>query len=176
MLHTRGMELTALLREGILFLTVFAGLSIILYVVFSPLEGLLQSIVASHARSILHVIGTPTQTLNSIQFWAGNKLIEISPLCAGMMEMILLASVMMATRTVSRMKKIKGIVVGIALVYVFNLLRIVITVQQLIHASFSFAEFTHDWLFRGLLFVGLIGIYYAWLSTHSIIMEKTHSE
>ncbi len=164
MLHTRNGDAVPFLREGILFLATFAGLSVVFYAVFSPGEGILQTLVASHVRSVLHAIGTPTQTLNFFQFWAGNKLIEISPLCAGLMEMILLAAVMMATRTVSLSKKIKGILVGITLLYVFNVLRIVMTIQQLIHTSFSFAEFTHDWLFRLVLIFGFVMVYAGWLN------------
>jgi exosortase/archaeosortase family protein len=168
MLHPSAYSDNPLIREGIIFLATFAGLSIVLYAVFSPLESGLQALVASHAQNVLHSIGTPTQTLTTIQFWAGNKLIEISPLCAGLIEMILLTSVMIATRNTAWQKKLFGMVGGIIVLYAFNILRIVFTVQQIVHTPFSFAEFTHDLLFRLILFAGFAGMYYVWLNYFTI--------
>lgn len=156
------------MREGILFLaqmSVFAG---VLFLLFQPFEIFLQEMVACHARAVLHVVGTNTIEQNSIQFWVEDKLVEISPLCAGLIEVILLASAIAATRMVSMEKKIKGILAGIVLLYAFNIFRIVITVQQLVHTSFSFAEFTHDVFFRLILIGGFALIYAGWLNIEKI--------
>lgn len=164
MLHTNAQRNKTLLREGILFLAqagVFAG---IVFIILQPFEILLQELVARHAQFVLNALGTRTIFQNTIQFWAGNNLVEISPLCAGLLEMILLASAMAATNTVSNVKKLKGILAGVALLYLFNVFRIVITVQQLVHTTLSFAEFTHDVFFRLMLIAGFALVYAAWLN------------
>lgn len=164
MLHTNTQRKKALWKGGILFLAqvgVFTGL---LFLLFQPMEFFLQELTATHAQFVLHVLGTATVSQDAIQFWAGNNLVEISSLCAGLLEMILLVSAMLATDTVSLEKKMKGIIAGVILLYAFNIFRIVITVQQLVHTSLSFAEFTHDVFFRLMLLVGFAAIYAAWLN------------
>ncbi len=172
MVHTLNMEKREMAREGILFLAQLGVLACVLFLLLQPLEIFLQELVTIHARVVLHAIGTNTMEQNSIQFWAGNKLVEISPLCAGLIELILLASAIAATRTVSIEKKMKGILVGIILLHALNVLRIAITVQQLVHVSFTFAEFTHDVFFRLVLIIGFAAIYGGWLNIEKIVKKS----
>ena len=164
MVHPNVRAAKTLVKEGILFLAqaaVFAG---VLYIILQPFEIFLQELVAQHTQWVLNALGTTTTFQNTIQFWAGAYLVEISPLCAGLLEMILLASAMAATSTVSNVQKTKGILAGVALLYLFNVFRIVITVQQLVHTSLSFAELTHDVFFRLMLIAGFAAVYAAWLN------------
>lgn len=153
------------LREGIIFLATFLVAAVVLYFVLSPFETNLQKIEANQTQSILNAVGVDTTPAgNPIQFWMNGKLIEISALCSGLLEMILLASAILATPTATPRKKILGIIIGVAILYMFNLFRIAVTLLQLEHASFSFAELTHDVLFRLILIVGFAALYGAWLN------------
>lgn len=151
--------------EGARFFLAWAMLSVILWIIFQPFELILQEVTRAHVQTILHAIGTNTILQNPIQFWTQNKVIEISPLCAGLVEIILLASAMAATPTVSNRKKIIGIILGVSVLYVFNVLRIVFTVQQLVHTNVAFAELTHDVMFRILLVAGFALLYWVWLNS-----------
>lgn len=168
MLHFSSSETRSLIKEGILFLAQMGVLAGVLFVILQPFEMGLQELVSSHAQWILHALGTSTISETNVRFWAESALIEISPLCAGLLEMILLASAIAATNTASLSKKIKGILVGVTLLYLFNVFRIIITVQQLVYTPLSFAEFTHDVFFRVVLIAGFAAIYSAWLNSQKI--------
>ena len=164
MVHTSDAEKKILVREGILFLCQWAVLCGILMLVLAGGEHSLQALVSAHAQLGLRVVGTHTSPLSPVQFWAENKAVEISPLCSGLVEMILLASAIAATPGFSWRKKIVGIAAGVALLYLFNIFRIIITVQQLIHSPLSFAAFTHDVLFRIVLLAGFALLYGGWVN------------
>ncbi len=168
MVHPNAQQKKTILREGILFLAQVGVFTGILFLVLQPLEIFLQELSAQHAQFVLNALGTHTVVQNNIQFWAEKNLVEISPLCAGLLEMILLASAILSTNTVTNIKKIKGILAGVALLYLFNVFRIVITTQQLVHSSLSFAEFTHDVFFRLMLIAGFALVYAGWLNFEKI--------
>ncbi len=96
--------------------------------------------------------------------------ILISWLCAGVMEIIILISAIIASFGVSCEKKLKGIVAGIVTGYVFNLLRVWVTINIILTQSVEVADFTHDTLFRLILFVYITGFYVVWFywSEHGI--------
>lgn len=163
MVHTDAQRGKVLLREGIIFLATFGVSGGVLYLLLRPVEIILQTLLSTHVQRGLEIIGTRVVEQSPIQFWAETHVIEISPLCAGLLEIILFASAVLATRDVNMRKKMQGIVVGIIALYVFNVLRIVFTVQQIVHTPFSFAELTHDVLFRLILLVGFAAAYAYWL-------------
>ncbi|MFA5930879.1 MAG: exosortase/archaeosortase family protein [archaeon] len=90
------------------------------------------------------------------------KVIFISWLCTGILEIIVLASAILASFGVSWKKKLQGILVAIILGVIFNLLRIVITVNIILGQEGQIVEFTHDLLFRVILFVYIVGFYVLW--------------
>ncbi|MEK6902702.1 MAG: exosortase/archaeosortase family protein [archaeon] len=157
------------LHEGIRFLATFLIVAAALLFLFTPMESWLQQLEAGQTQSLLHALGVPTSPAqNPTQFWMNGKLIEISPLCSGLLEMILLASAIIVTPSASVRKKVVGLVIGIFILYVFNLFRMGVTLLQLEHASFSFAEITHDILFRVILIVGFALLYAVWLNFSSM--------
>ncbi|MEK6820990.1 MAG: exosortase/archaeosortase family protein, partial [archaeon] len=119
--------------------------------------------------SLLSSVGVSTSDAgNSIQFWMSGKRIEISALCSGMLEMILLASAILATPIRTVRARILGVVAGVGVLYVFNLFRMVVTLLQLEHTSLAFATLTHDVLFRLVLIVGFALVYWVWLHAERI--------
>lgn len=151
-------------HEGIRFILTIILVAGILFLLLQPLEIHLQPIEAKLVQFKLNLLGTSTRaTENPIQFFAQDKLIEISALCSGLMEMILLVAAIAATRNASMRKKIIGIIVGVLLLFAWNIARMLITIQQLLHTSLEFAEFTHGVLFRVMLVLGFALIYMLWL-------------
>jgi exosortase/archaeosortase family protein len=157
-------EKRKIVREAIGFLGRWGLGFMLVYFLLAPFETHLQSIEANHVRGVLELVGVnTTPTLVPFQFFMNGKLIEISALCAGLLEMVLLASAMFATRGETARAKVGGIIVGVGVLYAFNILRMSITLLQLEHSSLSFAVITHDFLFRFILIVGFAFLYGAWL-------------
>jgi exosortase/archaeosortase family protein len=150
--------------EGLEFLLKMAVVAGLLFILFQPVELILQRAIAQLSQNVLEMLGTIIiQTSNPIQFFADNYKIEISPLCSGLLEVCLLAGAVMATKGKKWKSKLKGIVVGIVLLQTFNVIRITATIMQLNHTSIEFATFTHDVLFRIVLLIGFAILYGAWL-------------
>jgi exosortase/archaeosortase family protein len=139
------------------------------YLFLSGIVGLFPQIIFKAAT------GIPTETLLNIQgietsheylenytIYINETTILISWLCAGTMEIIVLISAIIAGFGVSWEKKLKGIVAGIITGYVFNILRVWITINVILTQSIEVADFTHDVLFRIILFVYITGFYVAW--------------
>jgi exosortase/archaeosortase family protein len=157
--------------EAIAFLTRWGVLFVFFYFILMGYERALQEMETQHVQSILSALGMAT--LNgptSIQFFAGINRIEISALCSGLIEMVLLGTAILATQTRSIHSRLRGVIVGVFLLYVFNLVRIVITILQLHYTTLSFATFTHDILFRLILILGFAILYGAWLNFDKICM------
>lgn len=157
------------IHAGIVFLLAWGGVFVLFWGTFSWIEPTLQSGVAGHAQWVLEHVGVSTApTQNPVQFWAELFLIEISPLCSGMLELILLSAAITATPGRSVRNKLLGITGGIFFLYVFNVLRIVFTILQLTHTSLAFATLTHDILFRITLLGGFALAYGIWLHSRVI--------
>ena len=87
---------------------------------------------------------------------------QISYLCTGLMEFILIVSAIIATTGIKKGKKIIGIIgAGIATL-LFNLVRIIITISLIDKTSLETIELAHDLLFRISLFVLIAGYYFIW--------------
>jgi exosortase/archaeosortase family protein len=165
------------IQEGLRFILIIILIAGILFLFLQPLEIHLQALEANILQSKLGALGTETRaTENPIQFFAGEKLIEISPLCSGLMEIILLIAAIIATRDASVRKKVIGIILGAGVLFVWNLVRMVVSIQQLLHTSIEFAEFTHGVLFRVMLVVGFALIYWIWLRSRDIFESGTNKQ
>ncbi|MEK6971095.1 MAG: exosortase/archaeosortase family protein [archaeon] len=167
---SRREKKTSIKNEAIRFLLVWGAGFALLYMILSPFESLLQGVETEHVRFLLERVGVSTTAGGGVpfQFVMGNKTIEISPLCSGLVEMILLTSAIFATRGEKIGARIQGIAAGLILLYGFNLFRMVVTLLQLEYTSLSFAAATHDLLFRLLLIVGFATIYGAWLHRRKV--------
>lgn len=146
------------------------------WILLAPFEMYLQSLLANLARGGVESLGIITRaTEDPIQFYSGNALIEISPLCSGLLEMILLGAAILATPTKPWGSRVRGLVVGIALLFILNLTRIILTIMQIQHTSLAFATFTHDVLFRIVLIMGFALIYAGWIH-FPLIKKRVHAK
>jgi exosortase/archaeosortase family protein len=90
------------------------------------------------------------------------KTIIISWLCAGVLEIIILISAMLASFGIAWKKKFIGIIFAVIVGYVFNLLRVWTTINIILTQNVQTIEFAHDFLFRAVLFVYIIVFYVVW--------------
>ncbi len=142
---------------------------IVSYVILSLVIGLipLEWIELLLAKAVLFFLGL-TGMQGEIVFqepvliYFENFSVQISYLCTGLMEFILLVSAVTATEGIKRKKKVFGIIgAGIA-TFLFNIMRIAITISLIQGSSMEEIELTHDVLFRLSLFVLVAGYYFLW--------------
>jgi len=88
--------------------------------------------------------------------------VEISYLCTGLLEIIFLASVILASAGINIKKRIIGAVVGIIATMLVNFLRIFVTIYFIYNSSIQTAEFIHNIFFRVTLFATIFLFYAAW--------------
>jgi len=97
-------------------------------------------------------------------FFAKEKQIIISWLCTGILEIIILISAILASFGISWNKKIIGAGVAIVAGVIFNLARILITVNFILTQSGPVVELAHDVLFRIVLFIYIVLVYVLWFN------------
>jgi exosortase/archaeosortase family protein len=114
------------------------------------------------AKTVVLVLGGEIVFQEPVLILFENFSVQISYLCTGLMEFILLASALIATFGIEKEKKIIGIIgAGIA-TFLFNVVRIIITISLIENSSMETIELAHDILFRISLFVLIAGYYFLW--------------
>lgn len=144
---------------------------VLFYWIITGLVGLFPGIwfktmVGLPSEILLNIQGVDTTSIIEedfvINITSNGTRIIVSDWCAGTMEIIILSSAILASFGVAWKKKGYGIVAGIITGYVFNIFRIWTTVNIILTQSIEVADFTHDTLFRIMLFVYITGFYVAW--------------
>ncbi len=97
-------------------------------------------------------------------FFVGEKQIIISWLCTGILVIIILISAILASFGVSWNKKLIGVGAAIGAGVIFNLARIIITVNFILTQSGPVVELAHDILFRLVLFIYIVLVYVIWFN------------
>ncbi|MFH0714499.1 MAG: exosortase/archaeosortase family protein [Candidatus Diapherotrites archaeon] len=156
-------------KKGTQFVAVIALVTIVFYfgivlnvIGVQPFE----QFTAYSASLALNALGQHTTVyagFEPVQVLVGESHIELSELCTGMLETILLAVAIFATFEISRKKRTIGIVVGVIAAQAFNVLRVIGSVMNIVSTNQGFAELTHDVLFRISLLIVIAGFYYIWL-------------
>lgn len=134
------------------------------YVILSVLIGLipLEWIELFIAKIVVIFSGGKIALQDPVLIVFENFSVQISYLCTGLMEFILLISAIIATEKIQKEKKILGIIgAGIA-TFSFNITRIAITISLIENVSLETIELAHDLLFRISLFILIAGYYFAW--------------
>jgi exosortase/archaeosortase family protein len=124
-----------------------------------------KTIIGTIIENLLNLQGIVTFSSigeNFVIHLASETKIIITDLCTGTMETIILISAILASFGVKWIKKFQGIIVGIIIGVIFNIFRIWITTNIILTQNIEVAEFTHDTLFRIMLFVYITGFYILW--------------
>lgn len=89
--------------------------------------------------------------------------IEISELCTGLMETMIIACAIIASAGISWRKRLFGAVTAALATIALNYLRIIVTALVILGTGdLALIEFTHNILFRLFLFATIAGLYIAW--------------
>jgi len=89
--------------------------------------------------------------------------IEISELCTGLMETLIIVGAIIASVGISWRKRFIGAAAAAIITMALNFARIIFTALVILTtADLALIEFTHDILFRIFLFVTIAGLYIGW--------------
>ncbi|PJA18548.1 MAG: hypothetical protein COX63_02140, partial [Candidatus Diapherotrites archaeon CG_4_10_14_0_2_um_filter_31_5] len=123
------------------------------------------------AKIVVVFTGGEIVVQQPVMILAENFSVQISYLCTGLMEFIVLVAAIIATTGIKKEKKLIGIIrAGIA-VFLFNAGRIIITISLIEKTDLQTIELAHDLLFRISLFVLIAGYYFVWY--YSAVKGKT---
>lgn len=156
------------LQESVRFLIVILLTFVLLYGVvsyqigFKPLTDLTAKATIVGLESLgtnVTMLPSDEQTLLEVQ----GRIILISELCTGWFEIALLIAAMIATLHATRRQKGIGIILALVGGFLVNQIRVIASIQQVVHTSIDWANFTHDVLFRISMFVVVLGMYAVWL-------------
>jgi len=152
-------------KSGKFLALTFASL-LVLYLLSGliPLE-FYELFVANTALNAYEAFGVDGQIVSGEP--VGVKLsngvnMQISYLCIGLLEMLVLASVIIASAGIPINKRIIGVFVGLIGVQVVNFARIFATVHFALVSDANTVEFIHNIFFRVTLFVTIFVFYAAW--------------
>jgi exosortase/archaeosortase family protein len=88
--------------------------------------------------------------------------IAITFLCTGLIEAAAIFAAIAASLGIEWRKRVIGIICAMVFVFLFNQLRILLSVMAIIGGGMQFAELAHDVLFRVTLFITIAVIYAVW--------------
>jgi len=146
------------------FIVAYIALSLLAKAFFT-VQGI-ELWVAGNVLGILQAMGQQGQVMIGesafIELASGTS-IEISELCTGLMETLIIAGAIIASVGISWRKRILGAAVSAVAAILFNHARIVFTVMAILGTEdIGLVEFAHNVLFRVVLFVVIAGLYIAW--------------
>ena len=156
------------MKKEFKFLFTFLTISSVLYVLISlfysrhlPIIGTLS--VASTSNNILHFVGIKTLIVDDSIYLPGNVVLKIILECTGVYEMIILSSIIGSYPTNIK-NKIYGIVSGIGIIYILNMLRLVSISYVLIYHIDKF-DFVDRYLWQISLVIFISATYTIWLKS-----------
>jgi exosortase/archaeosortase family protein len=146
------------------FILTYLLLSVAIKAIF-PIEAI-ELWVANNVLAILQLAGYSGSTSLAetalIELQSGST-IEISELCTGLMETLIIVGAIVASIGISWRKRLLGAAAAAAATIALNYVRIIATALLILSTSdLALIEFTHNVLFRLFLFVTIAGLYIAW--------------
>jgi len=155
------------LWETLLFLVKVLLFAIPLYLILT-FQGVLyplQEVVGHNVYLILTHLGFDVVRDGFfIGIQGGNPFVfTISEDCTGWKSMLFLAALIVAVPGISKRKRVIGLVFGIPLIYLGNLLRILLIVQIQQAYGLGFANVVHDYLWQAGLISLVLLIWVSWL-------------
>ncbi len=125
----------------------------------------LRAIAAHSSQFALSLMGTESQldfSNSEPRIVSQNFEAEINSLCAAATELAVLLGIVVASRDRSWKHRAKGVFAGVALVFLFNPLRIAGTLYFFNSQNILASSLLHDVLFRASIVVFIVTFYAAW--------------
>lgn len=148
------------------FLVIFGFILGVLYVLtiqFEPYVPIFNmSMTSATLVELLKLLGLQA-SLNSSGVTVSNFVLDIVRQCTGLFEVITLIAAVFAYPSTLK-NKIKGIAIGLPLIYVFNIVRLVSLAYLGIY-SFSLLEIVHDYVLQITFFSFVVSIWFFWINS-----------
>lgn len=135
-------------------------------IVFLPLYAIIELTTIYFSNNILTqtIASIQSALLNSIGIFANNSgniirtvgaTFEVIPDCSGLMLIAMLAGLLYATRSVTNKHKLNILLLGGAVLLIFNLLRLTLTIYTFVNFGQNTFELTHFalWIIDSLLVI-----------------------
>jgi exosortase/archaeosortase family protein len=164
-MRNRKTNLRAELTKGLKFLIGITAFYTLFWLLLSSVDLYpLKAATASASNSLLNLAGVSSQ----LYFGAEPTIIvkgvsaQITNLCAGDLEIALLLAIVLATWDRSWRKRLWGCLFGLALILIANPLRIFTVLAVGYYSNWTWADFTHNFLFRLMLIIIIVLYYFLW--------------
>ena len=146
------------------FIIVYLALSVLIKLFFPVI--IIEQWVAENVLGFLQFLGHSGYIAlgeTAVIHLEGGPAIEISELCTGLMETLIIVSAIIASAGIDWRKRLFGSVsAGLASI-VLNFARIVFTILLILGtADIALITFAHNILFRAFLLVSIAGMYMLW--------------
>jgi len=178
-----GMNLTLRqqkLWDTLLFLLKVLVLSIPLYLIImlGMSLALLQNLDASVSSGILRAFGYPVQQDGAYITVGSAKPFSfyLTEDCTPWKSFLLLFALVFAVPAVALASRLKGLAVGLPLLWLGNQARILGVVFTEQATSVQFAMLTHDYFWRAFLILLVLGVWYLWLKNPSLGFEMPYKQ
>jgi exosortase H (IPTLxxWG-CTERM-specific) len=145
-------------------LLLFALYAVCLFAVFYFWSGAMQRLqewTASVSAWVLGLLGFSVQ-VTGVVYSGSNVAIQIIPECTGLYEMIIFSAILLAYPAPWR-KKLVGVVVGVAILFVLNLVRLLV-LGLIGMRNAELMEWVHLYLWQLTLILFVVGMFLAWLA------------
>ena len=153
------------LARAFKFVSIFAVLFTASYIVLLPL-GFLNWVAAASSQVVLSsFFGVASTIVNAIPFpliKAPNITAEISDLCSMKVEMAVLFGIVFASHERTLRYRVKGFLAALALVFLFNPIRIATTIYFFNASNLPASSLFHDILFRASIILFIVTFYAVW--------------
>ncbi len=147
-----------------IFIIVYLALSVLIKFFFPVI--VIEQWVADNVLGFLQFIGYQgyvTISETAVIHLESGPAIEISELCTGLMETLIVVSAIIASAGIDWRKRLFGSVSAGLATIVLNFARIVFTIWLILEtADIALITFAHNILFRAFLLISIAGIYIIW--------------
>ena len=153
-------------KQMLRFLAIFSSLLALLYVLSIQFESYVpifnMQTTSSTLVQLLQIFGLKV-TISANEVSLSNFVLEVVRQCTGLFEVITLVAAVVAYPT-NYKNKIKGIAIGLPLIYTFNIIRLVFLAYLGVY-YFPLFEIVHDYILQITFFSFVIFIWFFWLQT-----------
>ncbi len=161
----KAAKFAALAFLSLLLLLILTSLVPLEWIELAVAKTVLNALAATGAKGSI-AYGEP------VTIFLEETSIEISYLCTGLLETMVLASVVLASAGISIKKRITGALAGIPATFAVNIFRILATLHFVQEKQQATAELIHNVFFRVALFVTIFVFYAVWFRWATGVKSK----
>ena len=152
-------------KKGFKFIAVFTPIFFFLYLTVPFYIQLIELVYAQIVTAWLNFSGVKAFIISStepVQIIMPGIAIQISFLCTGLIELFVLVAAILASSGIEWKKRFYGLIGAFDAVVLFNLTRILLTLNLVQNNNQEITDFAHNFFFRVFLFIVIVGFYSLW--------------